>query len=1207
VLRTRILTAAAVALAGTFTVAVTAPAITASAFPNTTSTVFINELHYDNTGTDTGEFVEIAGPAGTDVTGWSVVPYNGNGGATYTPTAALSGTLTDQGGGYGTTSSLLVLQNGAPDGLALVDNVGAVVQFLSYEGAFVATNGPAIGLTSTDIGVSQAGTEPVGSSLHLVGSGSTYGDFTWAPTTAASPGAINTGQAFASALAVTVDPVSQTVATGSPATITATPTGGTEPYGFQWYEGAAPGTLIVGETNAALTVTPGAAGTTEYYVEVTDATPTTVASGTASVTAEAPVPPALDPITPSSYTVTEGDSVELTVTVASGTGPFTYEWFSGTPGAGVTTGVTTATFNSGPLAADTSFYVVVTGASGAASAATSNVVTVDVVPPPCANPIDLISEIQGTTETSPCLGVSVVTTGVVVGDFEGASPALRGFYIQSLDADQDDDPLTSEGLFVFNGANTDSVDLGDEVQVTGTVGENQGQTQVSISSLNPPIILATDQTVTPATPVLPVATADGLERFEGMSVTFNQELTVTELFQLGRFGQVTVSADGRLDQPTAVVEPGPAAIALQSENNLRKLIIDDASQAQNTDPIVWGRGGLPLSASNTLRGGDTTTGATGVLTYTWGGNSASPNAYRLRPASPAAEDIADITFDVANPRPTSPPEVGGSLTVSGFNVLNYFRTLDVGTAQVCGPIDPPGLLQECRGAETAAELTRQHDKLIAALLKIDADVFGFAELENSTGVDPLQPIIDSLNAVDGADTWASVDTDPATVGPDTIGTDTIRVGVIYRQDRVEQVGVPAVLDDSVDPTFDDENNRPTLAVSFSELATGEEMTVVVNHWKSKGCGGATGLNADQFDGASCWDPVRTAAATAVVNWLGDYPTGIVDDDVLIFGDLNSYAQENPIDVLRNAGYVDLVQAFNPGAYSYVFDGQWGTLDYAFGSSTLAAQVTGADDYHINADEPSILDYNTNFKSAGQILSLYSPDEFRTSDHDPAVVGVDLGGAEPTVTIDQSAGQADPTNGTSVEFTVVFSDAVTGFDAGDVVVTGTATTGTPVVSGSEPGTTFTVTIPVTGDGTVIVDIPAGAANIALGAPSLPSTSTDNMVTVDTARPSVTVTPPTTRGNQPGPAVYVIEFSEQVSGLLVSELLITGKITGYEPFLTTTDGITWMLIFMPNAPKSKFNAKQVTVSVPEGVAVDAAGNTNTASPEDAPGRPTAAIAV
>lgn len=159
-------------------------------------TVFINELHYDNAGGDQDEGFEIAGPAATDLSGWIVVLYNGSNGTSYS-TVVLSGLIPDEGIGFGALAFLESgIQNGAPDGLALVDNTGTVVQFLSYEGTLTATDGPAIGMTSTDIGVSETSSTPVGESLQLNGSGSTYGDFSWAGTIVSSFGSLNASQGF---------------------------------------------------------------------------------------------------------------------------------------------------------------------------------------------------------------------------------------------------------------------------------------------------------------------------------------------------------------------------------------------------------------------------------------------------------------------------------------------------------------------------------------------------------------------------------------------------------------------------------------------------------------------------------------------------------------------------------------------------------------------------------------------------------------------------------------------------------------------------------------------------------------------------------------------------------------------------------------------------------------------------------------------------
>jgi hypothetical protein len=170
-----------------------------AAMPVSANTVFINELHYDNSGADMDEGVEIAGPAGTDLAGWSLVLYDGSSGTLYN-SLSLGGLIPDQQNSYGTIFFPLAgIQNGGTatsDGLALVSNTD-VMQLISYEGVFTAVDGPAAGLTSLGIGVAETSTTPLGFSLQLVGTGNLYQDFVWSGPGAGSPGAINPGQTFA--------------------------------------------------------------------------------------------------------------------------------------------------------------------------------------------------------------------------------------------------------------------------------------------------------------------------------------------------------------------------------------------------------------------------------------------------------------------------------------------------------------------------------------------------------------------------------------------------------------------------------------------------------------------------------------------------------------------------------------------------------------------------------------------------------------------------------------------------------------------------------------------------------------------------------------------------------------------------------------------------------------------------------------------------
>ncbi len=596
----------------------------------------------------------------------------------------------------------------------------------------------------------------------------------------------------------------------------------------------------------------------------------------------------------------------------------------------------------------------------------------------CTLPYTPVYDIQGSGLTAATTG-TVTTQAVVVGDNEGPSPALRGFFVQDLSGD--DDATTSDGIFVFNG-NNNTVSLGDVVRVSGKAEEYQGQTQISsVTSITD----CGTGSVEPTDVTLPFASANAAEQYEGMLVQLPQTLYVTEHYLLGRFGEVLLSSGGRLQQPTNVVLPGAPALALQAQNDLNQILVDDASQAQNPDPIVFGRNGNPLSASNTLRGGDTATDIVGVMTYTWGGNSASPNAYRVRPINALG---GYINFEPVNPRPTSPPDVGGTVKVVGMNVLNFFNSW--------ASCFPSGTASDCRGATSQVEFDRQWPKTVAAIVSMNPDVVEFNEIEND-GYGPDSAIaflVDKLNEATAPGTYAFIDADAGTGQVNALGNDAIKVGMIYKPAKVTPVGQTAVLNTVAFVNGGDSapRSRPSLLQAFGVNATGARFLVDGNHLKSKG----SACDApDMLDGQGNCNQVRVNAVNELLNWFATDPTGTGDADILMLGDYNSYAKEDPITTLEAGGFTNLVSTFGgEDAYSYVFDGQWGYLDHALGSATLNSQVTGVADYHIDADEPSVLDYNTDFKTANLINTLYAPDQFRISDHDPVMVG--LGFTAPTV-------------------------------------------------------------------------------------------------------------------------------------------------------------------------------------------------------------------
>ena len=558
-----------------------------------------------------------------------------------------------------------------------------------------------------------------------------------------------------------------------------------------------------------------------------------------------------------------------------------------------------------------------------------------VAPPACDAPVTHeIGAVQGTVSASPLQEQTVTVEGVVVGDFQGAGE-LGGVYLQDSDGNQE----TSDGIFVYD-PDAPALVEGDVVRVTGTVTESFGLTQISTVSA---IGDCGDATL-PAPTVLDLPADDVTrERYESMLVTFGEPLTAAETYNLARFGEIVVSSDGRLYQPT---NDGGDDEEEQRLNDQRRLVIDDGSGLQNPDDIPFTDGGV-------IRVGDPLTNVVGVLSYGF-------SAWRLQPTE-------EPSVARTNPRPASPDDVGGDIQVGSFNVLNYFVTLDTKGAVTDSGLEP-------RGANTAEEFERQQAKIVAAILALDAEVLGLMEVENDSDDAALLNLVDALNDAAGEQRYAAIE-EPDT-GDGLFGTDAIKVAMIYQPDAVVPLGASRT---TLDEAF--VNARRPLAQRFRPADGGRPFTVVVNHFKSKNCGSVTGENADQGDGQGCFNADRVEQAQALVDLIEE----LNDKDVLVIGDLNSYGEEDPIDLLESAGLVDLIDTRLPEAdqYSYVFNGQAGYLDHALATERLVRRITGVDIWHINADEPRFLDYNTEFNPDG----FYAPDPYRSSDHDPVLVGL----------------------------------------------------------------------------------------------------------------------------------------------------------------------------------------------------------------------------
>jgi hypothetical protein len=325
-------------------------------------------------------------------------------------------------------------------------------------------------------------------------------------------------------------------------------------------------------------------------------------------------------------------------------------------------------------------------------------------------------------------------------------------------------------------------------------------------------------------------------------------------------------------------------------------------------------------------------------------------------------------------------------------LLNFFNTFDglPDTTDNCTN-GVGGTATDCRGADTAAEFSRQWCKTLAAILATEADIIGISEIENDGygSRSAIAFLVGKLNEATAPGTYAFINADASTGQLNALGTDATKVGMLYKPAKVTPIGLTAVLNSKTFVNGGDAlpRNRPSLAQAFEQNSNRARFIIDLNHLKSKGS--ACEL-PDAGDGQGNCNLVRVNATNELMAWLTSDPTGTHDPDILLIGDYNSYAMEDPIIVIENAGFTNLTDAFlDMGAYSYVFDGQWGYLDHTFGTPSIVPQITGVGDFHINSDEPSVLDYNTDFKTANLKASLYSPNKFRASDHDPVIIGLNL--------------------------------------------------------------------------------------------------------------------------------------------------------------------------------------------------------------------------
>nr|WP_221380462.1 ExeM/NucH family extracellular endonuclease [Actinoplanes polyasparticus] len=569
-------------------------------------------------------------------------------------------------------------------------------------------------------------------------------------------------------------------------------------------------------------------------------------------------------------------------------------------------------------------------------------------------PTHTIAQVQGAGADTPVANTKVTVEGVVTADHR--TGGYNGVYVQTAGTGGDRPVAAgtaSDAIFVFFGTNKPSVTVGDRVRVTGTVTEFNGLTEITTTAQADTAVCATGVAL-PAPVALSLPLDDAArESVESMLVAPVGAYTVSDVYNTNRFGEIILAAGNEPARiPTDLARPGSAeAGQIKAANKTRRILVDDG---RTTNLATAGLPPAYLTKDNPIRVGDAVEKfGPSVLSFGF-------SEWRLQPTDPAA---LGTTFKDSNPRTPAPANVGGDVRVASFNVLNYFVHFG----------------GEARGAVDAAALAKQQAKIVSAISALDADVVALMEIENSVRFEPddpqvaLRTLVGALNAVDGAGTWDYVRS-PAEL-PAAAQQDFITTAIIFKPAAVTPKGASrSVSDESVWS-----NAREPIAQTFT--AGSATFTVVANHLKSKSASTPpTGDNVDTGDGQGPYNGDRKRQAAALATFVKSLGTS----DVLLLGDFNAYSQEDPIQVLADAGYTNVADADQS---SYVFGGESGSLDHALASASLAARVTGVDVWNINSVESFAYEYDG-------YAPFYSDGPHRASDHDPVVVGLDTGASGP---------------------------------------------------------------------------------------------------------------------------------------------------------------------------------------------------------------------
>ena len=616
-----------------------------------------------------------------------------------------------------------------------------------------------------------------------------------------------------------------------------------------------------------------------------------------------------------------------------------------------------------------------------------------------------IPDIQavGEGDDSAMVGATVTTVGVVTASYpaaeSGLGATLDGYTIQTPGSGGawDEGRANSEALFVYAGKNGQVPAPGTCVRVTGTVGEFPATTATgnpqSLTQLSATGFAQVDgcEAVAP-TPVTGVPADGQAEPYESMLLAPQGTWTITDNYQTNQYGTLALTPGPEpLRSATDVVAPGQAARDYEAANAARVIALDDGTNTNllkgtaTEVPYAYLANGAPARV-----GYHVSFDGPVVLEPRHG-------SFVFQPTSMVAGHPDRSPVTITGQRPGA-PTVGGDTRVATFNVLNYFSDLGVDEAGCTGYPDRTGAFvtaKKCRvrGAFSREAFANQQAKIVAAINALGADVVALEEIENPLAVGSstdrdasLARLVEALNEAAGAGTWAYVPSPPIIPADE----DVIRVAFIYKPARVSPVGSSVIHDD---PAFTGLARQP-LAQEFArvslERAATPTFVVIANHFKSKGSvpEGAPAGNADNGDGQGNANAIRVAQARALASFAARY----ADKPTLLVGDFNSYSQEDPIKALEGAGWARVSGA---GPASYVYSGRSGSLDHVFANAAAKPLLAGVTSWAVNAQESIAFEYSRAGMNAH--LSVEADNPYRSSDHNPEIIGLTLLGADPAPT------------------------------------------------------------------------------------------------------------------------------------------------------------------------------------------------------------------